>query len=139
MRRFGLWAGAALIVTASSGAAQAQTLGATFSLVHQAYANARSVQMGDVQALELRDVDYAGLHWKVVDFVFNKAGRLEHLTMSSDVASYDDVLHIAATRMQEPPSVSAAAAPGGRDLQIRVCEQRGGGVTVTYEPASTLS
>ena len=140
MRGSAIAAVAAFVLTTSGSIAHAQTLGANFSTVRQAYADAQLVRIGDARALELREVDYAGFHWKTVDFVFNSAGRLDHLTMSTDAASYEEVLKAASVaRMQEPPSVSTAAAPGGPDLQVRVCEGRSGGVTVTYEAVSVLS
>lgn len=139
MRRRVLLAISALAIAASGGFAQAQALGATFSQVRLAYAGAKPVQVDEAKALELHDVDYAGFRWKTVDFIFNSAGGLDHLTMTSDIASYDAVLEATSARMSEVPAISTAAAPGGRDMQIRVCERRGGGVTVTYEAVPTLS
>lgn len=138
MRQFGLVAMAAVSLLIAGATAQAQTLGAGFSDVRQRYADAQLVRIGDARALELRDVDYGGFHWRAVDFVFSRTGHLDHLTMTSD-AAYEDVLRVTAAHLAEPPSVSATAAPGGPEMQVRVCEQRGGGVIVTYEAAASLS
>ena len=139
MNRYAAAAAVALGLTSLGAVAQAQTLGADFSAVRRVYADARVVRIGEAQALELRDIDYAGLHWRAVDFVFNRAGRLDHLTMTTEAASYDEVLKVASTSLKEVPSVSTAAAVGGEDMQIKVCEQRGGGVSVTYEAVPVLS
>ena len=129
----------ALAISASATAACAHTLGAAYDDVRQTYGKAVAVTVDGARALELDDVDYDGFHWKAVDFVFDSSNRLSRMTMTSDSASYDDVLAAATSSLQDDDGVTPAAAPVDPGLQIRVCQDDAGHVTLTYEPEAIVS
>lgn len=139
-KRMACWIAA---VVGCAGPAGAETLGAQFAQLRYAYPQADSVQVEGHRALELRQEDYGGVHWDRVDFVFNAAGRLDHLSMSTASASYETVQRLAMLQLSPPSAASSPAAASDEDLsddmQIRICESDDGQVTMTFEPTATLS
>ena len=132
-----------LVFAAGATSASAQTLGASLSAVKHVYPQAAAVHVGARDALELSNIDYAGLRWSKVDFVFDATGHLSRLTMATAGASYDAVLKLAEVQLNPAsPSVEAlsrADEGASTDLQIRVCESDDGQVEMTFEPVSVLS
>ena len=133
----------ATLVTAIGTSASAQSLGASLAVVKHAYPDAVAVRVGGDAALEMTDVDYAGLRWSKVDFVFDATGHLSHLSMDTTAAGYADVLKLATLQMNPPTTgangVTQAAEDASDDMQVRVCEGDNGQIEMTFEPVSTLS
>ena len=133
----------ALVFAVGATSASAQSLGASLGAVKHAYPQAAAVRMDARDALELSNVDYAGLRWSKVDFVFDATGHLSRLTMATTGASYSAVLKLAEVQLNSaPPSVKGLATADedvSTDLQIRVCEGDDGEVVMTFEPVSVLS
>ena len=130
--------GLAILVTAL--AAQSHTLGASYQQVVDRYAKASRVLVDGAAALELHDVDYAGLRWGRIDFIFDHSRHLSRLQMTTAAAGYDAVLALASQQLnQTPDSEPSLASDAPSNLQIRVCEDEAGAVTVTYEPYSSSS
>lgn len=131
------------IMLSCGGAAGAETLGAGFAHIRANYPQAAPVQVDGHKALELRGEAYGGVNWDRVDFVFDAAGRLDHLSMSTASASYETVQRLAVLQLNPPGAahsgVEAADDVGDSDMEIRICESDDGQVTMTFEPASTLS
>ena len=133
----------ALVFTAGTTSASAQSLGASLRAVKHAYPQAAAVRVGARDALELSNIDYAGLRWSKIDFVFDATGHLSRLTMATSGASYGAVLKLAELQLNFPlPSTGGATRanePASDDVQSRVCEGDDGQVEMTFEPVSVLS
>ena len=131
------------LVTAVGTSASAQSLGASLAAVKHAYPDATTVRVGGRSALELIDIDYAGVRWSKVDFVFDATGHLAHLSMDTIAADYANVLKLATLQMNPPTidnsGVTKAVEEASDDMQVRVCEGDNGQVEMTFEPVSTLS
>ena len=131
------------LVTAVGTSASAQSLGASRAMVKHAYPDAVTARVGGQSALELTDIDYAGLRWSKVDFVFDATGHLARLSMDTTAAGYGDVLKLATLQMNPPAAarngVTQAAEDASDDMQVRVCEGDNGQIEMTFEPVSTLS
>ena len=131
------------LVTAIGTSASAQSLGASLAAVKHAYPDATAVRVGGHSVLELTNIDYVGLRWSKVDFVFDATGHLAHLSMDTTAAGYADVLKLATLQMNPPMAarngVTQAAEDASDDMQVRVCEGDNGHIEMTFEPVSTLS
>ena len=131
-----------LLMSTAASTASAQALGASVAAVKRAYPAAASVRIGRARALELADVDYAGVHWSKVDFVFDATGRLDRMVMNSSAIAYEAALKLAQLQMDAPGPASGletASEDASPDMEIRVCEGDSGAVTMTFEHVTTLS
>ena len=126
----------------SAGAASAQSLGASVSSIKRLYPEAASTRVGTNTALEMKDLDYAGVRWGQVDFIFDATGHLSRLSMDTSATSYDAVLQLAQLQLNPTTAVAGlarAADDASPEMEIRVCESGDGKVTMTFEPVSTVS
>ena len=85
--------------------------------------------------LALQDVDYDGVRWSTVRFIFGASHRLEALTMTTRSIGYEEL--VARVRAgSRPPQILSSADQISPAFQIRVCDEGDGRVTLTYEPAT---
>lgn len=117
-------------------------LGSNITDIRSHYAQAVRVHLPTGgAALEITDIDYAGVHWAKVDFVLDAYDRLSSLAMHTTAVSYDQALAMALQQQSGPGGLQAAATRAGAagDVQIRVCEDDGGEITVAYELQASTS
>ena len=93
------------------------------------------------KALELTEVDYDGVRWAHVDFLFDVNGRLASLAMHTRAVSFEKALDMARRQEAEPDGVQDADYPSisPAKMQIRVCEDDDGEITFAYERVSVTS
>ena len=143
LERVACCAAIAVGLAGSADSAGAEALGARFEQVRDTYPGAAYVKMEGRAALELKDEDYGGVHWDRIDFIFDAAGRLDHLSMSTASSSYEAVRRLAELQLTPPASTQVARMASREEvtdeMEIRICESDDGQVTMTYEPTSTLS
>ena len=87
--------------------------------------------------LSLQDVDYDGVRWSSVRFIFGPARRLQSLTMSTRMISYSELIARVRRGNGPPELLSAAAQNPSAAFQTRICDEGDGRVTLTYEPVTT--
>lgn len=137
----GLAAAALLCAVAAPHVALAKgiELGATFATVQADYPAATvAAPHGGSRRLELHEIDYAGLHWKTVAFVFDAQDHLQAVKLNTRTETLESVQGVVLAQMQALDSGLTQAADDGADtMQIRVCESSDTGVTLTMEPMST--
>ena len=132
----------ASLVAAGAAAAAPVHLGSNITEIRSHYAQAVRVHLPTGgAALEIADIDYAGVHWAKVDFVLDAQDRLSSLAMHTKAVSYDQALAMASKQQSDPGGYQAAATQAGAagNVQIRVCEDDGGEITVAYELETSTS
>ena len=135
-------AACASLMTTNVASANSTHLGMGLKDVQAQYADSSRIKLANGEtALELREVDYGGVRWARVDFVFNGYGRLESLEMHTKQMSFDQALDMANRQQSTPDGVHDADAIGSaRDnMEIRVCEGDDGEITFAYEPTTSIS
>lgn len=139
--RTGLIAAALILFAAAPQAALAKglDLGASFASVQADYPQATVADAhGAGRRLELHDIDYAGLHWKTVAFVFDAQDHLQAVKLNTRTETLESVQNVVLAQMQALDSGLIQAADDGADtMQIRVCESSDSGVTLTMEPITS--
>ena len=133
---------AGLVTTASFGPAVARPihLGSKLDDVKAVYTDAKRIRLSSgAKALELADVDYAGVRWATVDFVLGPEGRVASLVLHTKAISYERALELAAEQQSEPAGLSAAKYDVSDQTEIRVCKDAVGEITMTFEPETTAS
>ena len=142
MRRPGLLHAAAALAVAISlpqaACAAGLELGASLDTVRVAYPDAQLKGVdGQGPRLELKDIDYAGLHWGKLAFVFDDQRRLQAVKLTTKSETLEAVQGVVMAQMQALDSGLIPAADESPDtLQIRVCESSDSGVTLTLEHIS---
>ena len=135
-------AACASLMATSVASANPAHLGASLKDVQAQYSDSSRIKLSTGEtALELRDVDYGGVHWAKIDFVFNGSGRLASLQMHSNQIGFDEALDLANRQQSTREGVHDADSlgSGSADMQIRVCEGDGGEITFAYEPTTSIS
>lgn len=125
---------AALI--ASPASASPLGFGASLSVVQREYAGAQLIKTSPLRrTLRLKNLDYAGLRWENADFTFDSLQRLSEVTLRTKSISYDALLAMA-SRVPTASGyrMSHNLEPADTGVELRVCEQDDGYVTLTYEP-----
>ena len=116
-------------------------LGSSMARVASAYPQARAARADSGEAeLELSDVTYGGGRWSKIDFVFDGAGRLARVRLSTRALSFAQLRAELETRYDNYVAAAqavGASAPAGDDLQLRICEAGDGAVSLTYERPTT--
>ena len=78
--------------------------GASLTQVQALYTHAVRVDLPTgAHALEVSDINYNGVRWGKIDFIFNTENRLTSLTMRTKSLSFNQALALAA---REEPSLS---------------------------------
>ena len=136
-----LVAGASLVIS-SVACAEPTHLGTRMKEVQAQYADASRIKLpSGMTALELRNIDYGGVRWAKVDFVFNGYGRLASLEMQTKQIGFGQALDMANRQQSSANGLHDADSLGSAadDMQIRVCENDDGEITFAFEPTTSVS
>jgi hypothetical protein len=111
-------------------------LGSALADVQAAYPAAQMQKGTSEVALRLTEVEYQGLHWETVDFVFDQAQRLSAVRFSTRTESMAKVQKLVMAQMEAPAfGVQLTSGARGDAFQIKLCTSDAG-VTVTVERES---
>ena len=130
----------AIPMTAIPVQASATSLGSTLQQVKAEY-GLTEIRESETQSPELRleNVSYAGILWADVKFKFDRSRHLRSMTLKTRAVNYTSLLNMVTTQsvdLEQNPSVDGAELQ--RDsMQIRVCDEGDGSVSLTYEPVTT--
>ena len=128
----------ALVLLTSPAAAQ--QLGATYRTVQARYVDAKPISLSEhARELELSEIDYAGVRWSKVDFIFGPSARLERMVLRTHTASFEQVLGLAQRQPERRGGKVAVLDEVAPTMQMRVCEGVDGEISLTYEPLASPS
>ena len=117
--------------------AAAPRLGSTIDQVQSAYPTAAlQAPSAGKQTLRLTNIDYAGLNWGSVEFVFDVSHRLEAVRLTTTRESFATVQKLLATTLSSGSGLIDASDFMTEAFQIRICESSVTGVTLTLERES---
>ena len=144
MKSFGAVLTSVIISLATTGAVSAAPihLGSGLKQVKALYSKAISVDLpAGAHALELSDIDYDGVRWARVDFIFDANSQLTSLAMHTKALSFDQALELASrqeagvSRLEDTKDAGLEITP----MEIRVCEDDDGEVTFSFEQRTAVS
>lgn len=120
-------------VTPASAVETAPALGSALADVRAAYPGARIQNGAGEVTLRMTEVDYQGLHWETVDFVFDRAQRLSAVRFNTRTESFAKVQKLVMAQMQATDfGVQLTSGARSDAFQIKLCTGADG-VTVTVE------